>query len=79
MGKTIAQGLIEQGEKKGRQTEKLLRSREMLLRLLKNKFGKIPAAAVKQIETTERIDHLEAWFDQASIAKKLEDVSFEPK
>jgi hypothetical protein len=41
-----------------------------------SKFGKIPAAMVKQIEATERIDLLEAWFDQALAAKKLEELSF---
>jgi hypothetical protein len=48
----------------------------MLVRLLRKRFGKIPASMVKRIETTERIDLLDAWFDQALAAKKLEDVSF---
>jgi hypothetical protein len=43
---------------------------------MQNRFGKIPAAMVKGIEATERIDVLDAWSDQALAAKKLEDVSF---
>jgi hypothetical protein len=49
--------------------------RRMLLKLLRTKFGKIPAAMVKQIEATERIELLEAWFDQALTAKKLEELA----
>jgi hypothetical protein len=77
MGKTIAEGLIEkghqQGYQKGRQEERV----QMLVRLLKNRFGKIPAATLKRIEATEQAERLEAWFDQASSAKKLEDVAFD--
>lgn len=80
MGKTVAEDLIEKGMakglqkglQKGRQEER----RRMLLRLLKNKFGKVPAATVKRIEATEQLDILDAWFDQAMAAEKLDDVSF---
>jgi hypothetical protein len=44
--------------------------------LLRNRLKKVPAALVKRIEATERLDLLEAWFDQASSAEKLEDLSF---
>jgi hypothetical protein len=43
----------------------------MLLRLLRNRFGKIPAAMVKRIEATQRTTLLDAWFDQASAAKTM--------
>jgi hypothetical protein len=72
MGKTIAEHLISQGREEG----EVLTQRRMLLRLLRNKFGKIPAATVKQIEATERIDLLDAWFDQALAGKTLEELSF---
>jgi hypothetical protein len=48
----------------------------MLVRLLRNKFAKLPAAIVKRIEATDRIDLLDTWFDQASAAKRVEDLSF---
>ena len=92
MGKTIAEDLIEKGHAKGLQKGRqkgrqegleeglekgeVRNQRRMLLRLLQNKFGKIPAAMVKRIEAMERIDLLDAWFDQVSAAKKLEDLSF---
>ena len=80
MGKTIAEDLIEKGHakglQKGREEGEVRNQRRMLLRLLRNKFGKIPVALVKRIEAAERIDLLDAWFDQVSAAKKLEDLSF---
>jgi hypothetical protein len=75
MGKTIAEDLIDQGREKGREEGEVRTQRRMLVRLLRNKFRKIPAAMLKRIDATERIDLLDAWFDQASAAKRLEDVS----
>jgi Putative transposase, YhgA-like len=72
MGKTIAESLREEGEQKG----ELRTQRRCLVRLLRNRFGKLPAATVRRIEATERLELLERWFDQASSAKSLEDVSF---
>jgi hypothetical protein len=80
MGKTMAEHLMEQGEAKG--LEKGLHQgevraqRRLLLRLLQKKFAKTPARIVRRIEETERLDLLDAWFDQASDAQKLEDLSF---
>ena len=72
MGKTMAEHLKEEG----RQEEKVRSSRSFLVRLLRNKFGKLPTALVKRIEATERLELLQTWFDEASSAKKIEDVSF---
>ena len=72
VGKTIAECLKEEGREQG----DVRTQRRMLVRLLRNRFGKIPAAVVKRIEATERIDLLDAWFDQALAADKLADVSF---
>src|ERR1700722_18810361 len=62
MGKTIAEDLIDKGREEG----EVRNQRRMLVRLLRNKFGKIPAAVVKRIEATERMDLLDTWFDLAS-------------
>jgi predicted transposase YdaD len=77
MGKTIAEHLKEEGREEGREEGVVRTQRRMLLSLLRNRFGKIPAAMVKRIEATERIELLDAWFDQALAAKKLEDVPFD--
>ena len=78
MGKTIAEALIEKGEQKGLEKGLLLgvlqEKRGSLVRLLRKKFGKVPAATVKRIETTERLDLLDAWFDRAFEAKTLAEV-----
>jgi hypothetical protein len=75
MGKTMAEYLKEQG----RQEQEVRSSRKLLLRLLRNRLGKMPAALVKRIEATERPDLLQTWFDEASSADKLADLSFTTK
>jgi hypothetical protein len=76
MGKTIAESLREEGEQKGLQQGELRSQRRWLVQLLRNRFGKVPAATVRRIEATERLDLLDRWFDQASSAKSLQEVSF---
>jgi hypothetical protein len=67
---------LEKGREEGLEKGEMRNQRRMLVRLLRKRFGKIPASMVKRIETTECIDLLDAWFDQALAAKKLENVSF---
>jgi hypothetical protein len=70
MGQTMAEFLIE----KGRQEEKVQSRRQMLLRLLRNRFGKPPAAVAKRIAATDQLKMLEKWFDRASSADNLDAV-----
>jgi hypothetical protein len=79
VGQTIADALREEGHKKGRKEGLLEAKRDALVRLLRNRFGKVPAAVGKLIKATDRLDLLDTWFDQASVANKLEDVSFTAK
>jgi hypothetical protein len=76
MSKTMAEHLIEKGEAKGIRQGKVRTQRRLLLKLLRNRFAKVPAGIVQRIEATEQLDLLDAWFDQASSAKKLADLSF---
>jgi hypothetical protein len=66
---TGAERLIEQGRQEGFQEgvreEALQTYRRLLTRLLRHTLGKVPAAVVRRIEATDRLDLLEAWFDQA--------------
>ena len=81
MGKTIAEALIERGHQKGHQEGlqqgAVQNQHRMLIRLLRTKFGKIPATLVKRIEATEQLDLLDAWFDRAVAAKTLIELSFD--
>ena len=74
MGKTIAEDLREEGVQVG----ELRNQRRVLVKALRHKFGKIPAATVKRIEATEQFDLLDRWFEQALAAKKLGEISFDP-
>jgi len=76
MGRTIAEALREEGEQKGLQKGELRTKRKWLVELLRIRFGKVPAATVKRIKATKRLDLLDAWFKQASVAKTLAEVSF---
>ena len=83
MDKTIAEFLHEQreyleeyGRKQGLRKGEVHARRQWLVRLLRNKFGKVPVAAIKRIEATKRLDLLDVWFDCALLAKKIEDLSF---
>jgi hypothetical protein len=76
MGQTIAEHLKEQGRQEGLQQGEVRSKRRWLVRLLRKRFGKVPAGLVKRIEATENLDLLDAWFDQALAVKKLEELSF---
>jgi hypothetical protein len=53
-------------------TEEAIRSRqEMLLRLLRNRFGKVPRGITSAIEATTDLERLEGWFDRAATANTL--------
>jgi hypothetical protein len=76
----MAEHLREQGRKEGLETGVLLgelrTQRQVLVQVLRHRFGKIPATLVKRIEATEQLDRLQAWFAQALTAKKLDEVDF---
>ena len=76
MSKTMAEYLKEEGRQEGRQEGEVLARQNYLLRLLRHKFGKLPAAVVRRIKATEQLELLDRWFDQTSAAQQLQDVSF---
>ena len=83
MGKTIAEDLIEKGyhkgRREGRQEEGAITRRLLLMQLLSNRFGKVPAATVKRIEATENRRQLDQWFKLALSSKSLAEVFVEGK
>jgi len=64
-----AEGLAE-GEQKGRA--------EMLLRLLRRRFGTVPVAVVEQVQAAG-IDHLDEWSENVLDAATLEDVFYKSR
>jgi hypothetical protein len=76
MGRTIADALREKGRQEGYQEGRLKGKRDALIRVLRKKFGRVPAALLKRIEATERFDLLDAWLVLAVKARRLADVNF---
>jgi hypothetical protein len=54
-----------QGEREG--------ARTVILKLLRLRFGELPAAAVARVEAAE-VPELEAWLERILTASRLEDV-----
>lgn len=75
MKRTAAQALMEQGAEQATRKAAVEVRQQMMLRLLRKKFGKIPAAVVKRIEATNDVSQLESWFDEAVTANALDDLT----
>jgi hypothetical protein len=74
MGKTIAEALMEEGA-----AREAARSRQqILLRLLRGRFRRVPAGVVKRVENTTDVAQLDAWLDAFAKAQKLADVAIPP-
>jgi hypothetical protein len=76
MGKTIAEALMEEGEAKGVIKGALAARRETLLRLLRQKFKRVPPAVTAEIESSEDIQQLDSWIGAVIPADKLSDIPF---
>ncbi|HKI38107.1 MAG TPA: Rpn family recombination-promoting nuclease/putative transposase [Gemmataceae bacterium] len=74
MRQTIADMLKAEGRKEG----ELRTRREVLLRLLRNRFGELPAPAERRVKAARDVAQLREWFDRASTAATLEDVGIAP-
>jgi len=77
MGRTIADELKEEGMKEGLKVGELRKGRDILLLLLKRRFGKLPSRIVKRIEATDDIKELDAWLERFEHAKTLDDMQIE--
>jgi hypothetical protein len=74
MTRTIADALRDEGRKK----ERVQSRQELLLRLLRGKFGRLPRAVEQTIRATDIISRLDAWFDAGITAQALDDVGIPP-
>ena len=66
MRQTIAPALQEEAGVKA--------LRKALIRLLRKRFGQVPAATVQTIEAAEDIAQLDHWLDRFATAKSLREV-----
>jgi hypothetical protein len=78
MWKSMADVTEERGRKKGRregqQKEKIESRRQILERLLRQQFGRVPRSVVETIQATDDVPRLDAWIDAVVTAKTLADV-----
>jgi predicted transposase YdaD len=83
MTQTIADALREEGRQEGRnegRQEGELRTRqEILVRQLRNRFGKLPRATERVIRATDDIPRLDGWLDRVLTAATLQDLDIRPR
>jgi hypothetical protein len=71
---TMADYLRAEGRKEGRRAEMVHSRQEMLVRLLRRRFGRVPRATEKLIRATEDTARLDAWLDNFATAQTLAEV-----
>ena len=64
----------ERIEQKGVEQGKQQRTQELILRLLRKKFGRVPEVAVQKVQVVDDVDILEQIFDQALMADSLAEI-----
>ena len=78
MVQTIAEHLIQQGQKRGeRRGEKrgeLRAKRENLLRVMRFRFDAIPESVEKKVKSIRSINRLDALFEKALSAKNISEI-----
>jgi hypothetical protein len=82
MGKSMADVLMERGERKGRiegertgEERAALRTRQQtLVRQLRKRFGNVPRGVVRAVESTADVAKLDDWLDRFATADTLDDL-----
>ena len=70
----MADVLMERGRTEGR-TEAAIETRQQtLIRLLRRRFGKVPAKVTRVINATKATDRLDEWLDHLVTASSLEEL-----
>ncbi len=77
LGKTLAEALIEEGYAKGFRQGALLAGRDKLLRQLRLKFKRVPAAITAEVEATEDVAQLDVWLGTLISAEKISEIPFQ--
>jgi ElaB/YqjD/DUF883 family membrane-anchored ribosome-binding protein len=78
MRQTMADVLKAEGRKEGEKRGEIRARRENLLRLLRNRFGELPAQVERRVNTARDLTQLSDWFDRALAAVTLDDVGIAP-
>ena len=73
MAQTMAEYLIEQGEKQGETRAK----REDILKLLRLRFDSVPESVASRITSIRSLSRLDTLFDRVATAETLDDIDWE--
>ena len=73
MAQTMAEYLIEQGERRGETQAK----REAVLKLLRIRFDSVPESVASRITSIRSLSRLDTLFDRVATAKTLDDIDWE--
>jgi len=74
MGKTMADVLTEEGERKGRSEAAIETRQQTLVRLLRRRFDSVPPGVVATVESTADVDQLDDWLDRLVTAETLDEL-----
>lgn len=70
------QELVDDSEERGEEHGRLDERRQTLLRQMRRKFGGVPEAVVRRVETTEDSERLGEWLDRVVEAGSLAEMGF---
>ena len=73
MAQTMAEYLMEQGERHGERQAK----RETDIKLIRPRFDSVPEAVASRIASIRSLSHLDALFESAATAQTLDDIDWE--
>jgi DNA replication initiation complex subunit (GINS family) len=76
MTRTMADVLIERGQTEGRTEAAIETLQQTLIRLLRRRFGKVPAKVTRAINATTTIEQLDEWLDRFATANSLDEMGF---
>ena len=74
MGKTMAEVLRERGRLEGEAKAAIETRQQTLVRLLRKRFGDVPADVVRTVESTTDVDRLDEWLDRFATARTLDEL-----
>ena len=73
MAQTMAEYLMEQGERRGETNAK----REAVLKLIRLRFDSVPEAIANRIASIRSLSRLDALFENAATAQTIDDIDWD--
>ena len=77
MAQTMAEYLMEQGERRGERRGETNAKREAVLKLIRLRFDSVPEAVASRIASIRSLSRLDALFENAATAQTLDDIDWD--